>query len=122
MTLVHLIELVQATSMLPVIEPDLVDKAVADFFDAVKASDWQDALPLCRAGILKELCSQDLRNLQKDFFLLHLQDCNTGAQQASKSGSSYRTIYLLQNCIPAVWRAWSQLALQRKAVLFCMVQ
>jgi len=31
-TLVHLIELAQATSMAP-IEPDLVDKAVADFYE-----------------------------------------------------------------------------------------
>lgn len=57
MTLVHLIELVQATSMLP-IEPDLVDKAVADSFEAVKASDWQDALPLCRAPETTEVFTQ----------------------------------------------------------------
>ena len=163
MTLVHLIELVQATSMVP-IEPDLVDKAVADFFASVKASDWEDLahskfhwlchfachqkkltfLPSCwcherkhkqakkfcsqtynthgyEFGILKELCSQDLHNLQKeDVFATHARLQQRGA--ASKSGSSYRTTYPSLNCIPAVWHAWSQLALQRKVMLSCMVQ
>ena len=59
---------------------------------------------------------------RKMMFLLHMRGCNTGGQQASKSGSSYRTTYLLQNCIPAVWHAWSQLALQRKGTLSCLVQ
>lgn len=73
-------------------------------------------------GFWKNSVPKTCATCRKMMFLLHMQDCNTGAQQASKLGSSYRTIYLLQNCIPAVWHAWSQLALQRKAVLFCMVQ
>ena len=136
MTLVHLIELVQATSMVP-IEPDLVDKAVADFFASVKASDWEDLahskfhwlchfachqkkltfLPSCwcherkhkqakkfcsqtynthgyEFGILKELCSQDLHNLQKeDVFATH-------ARLQQRGAASKQVRKLLQDHLP----------------------
>eukprot|EP00438_Fugacium_kawagutii_P018086 Skav224615 [mRNA] locus=scaffold2059:635:2800:- [translate_table: standard] len=42
LALVNVIELVQATSMVPGIAPEHVDNAVDLFFSAVKAADWED--------------------------------------------------------------------------------
>lgn len=42
LTLVHVIELVQATSMVPGITPGHVDGAVGTFFAAVKAASWEE--------------------------------------------------------------------------------